>query len=105
MIETIDLSNGGTVIVYNEAFEKTRLKELAQLFPEYAESLLKIRDHIFDLLHVLTGNKNVFTLCIRIYPDEAEAWAGSINYYHNKMAGSYSIKKVLPLFSDLSYET
>lgn len=36
-------------------------------------------------------------------PDEAEAWAGSINYYHNKMAGSYSIKKVLPLFSDLSY--
>ncbi|HHU81160.1 MAG TPA: DUF2779 domain-containing protein [Acholeplasmataceae bacterium] len=105
MIETIDLSNGGTVIVYNEAFEKTRLKELAQLFPEYAESLLKIRDHIFDLLHVLTGNKKMFLPYAHPYltPDEAEAWAGSINYYHNKMAGSYSIKKVLPLFSDLSY--
>ena len=38
------------VLVYNDSFEKTRLKELAYIFPEYREKLLKIRDNVFDLI-------------------------------------------------------
>lgn len=106
LIQWIDLSNGGTVIVYNQNFERTRLKELAQIFPEYAKELLNIRDHIFDLLHVLAGNKEMFLPYAHPYLTKAEAekWAGMINFYHNNMRGSFSIKKVLPLFSNLSYE-
>lgn len=105
LVESIDLSKGGTVIVYNQGFEKTRLKELAQLFPEYAKELLNIRDHIFDLLRVLAGNKEMFLPYAHPYLTtiEAEKWAGMINYYHNKMHGSFSIKKILPLFTSLSY--
>ena len=29
--------------------------------------------------------------------------ASEINYYHNNLHGSYSIKKVLPIFTNLSY--
>jgi hypothetical protein len=106
LISLIDLSKGGSVIVYNQTFEKTRLKELARLFPMYVKELLNIRDHVFDLLHVLEGNKQMFLPYADpdMNPKEAEEWAGRINYYHNDMHGSYSIKKILPLFSDLSYQ-
>ena len=40
MIEDIDLSKGGTVLVYNQTFEKTRLKELARMFPKYKKELV-----------------------------------------------------------------
>ncbi len=105
MIKNIDLSKGGTVIVYNQAFEKTRLKELARIYPDLAPQLLNIRDHVFDLLYVLKGNKDMF---LPMFPDvktkkEREALASEINYYHNKLHGSYSIKKVLPIFTNLSY--
>ena len=32
MLENIDLESGGNVIVYNQSFEKTRIKELAEFF-------------------------------------------------------------------------
>lgn len=105
MIKNIDLSNGGMVIVYNQAFEKTRLKELAKIYPDLAPQLLNIRDHVFDLLYVLKGNKTMF---YDMFPDaktktEREKLASEINYYNNRLYGSYSIKKVLPIFTDLSY--
>lgn len=102
LIEAIDLSKGGTVIVYNENFEKTRLKELAILFPDLADQLWNIRNHIFDLLFVLKGSEKMFA---PLLPDElGKDRAKQINYYHNNMHGSYSIKKILPLFTDLSYQ-
>jgi hypothetical protein len=59
---------------YNKAFECTRLTELAESFPDLAEHLLNIRDHIIDLLvPFLSG------------------W-----YYVPAMGGSFSIKSVLP---------
>ncbi|MBQ8293107.1 MAG: DUF2779 domain-containing protein [Bacilli bacterium] len=105
LIKNIDLSNGGTVIVYNEAFEKTRLKELAKIYPDLAEDLLNIRDHVFDLLFVLKGNSKMFypLLSNELDSKEKEELAKEINYYHNNLHGSYSIKKVLPIFTDLSY--
>ncbi|HHU24797.1 MAG: DUF2779 domain-containing protein [Bacilli bacterium] len=101
LIEAIDLSKGGTVIVYNENFEKLRLKELAILFPDLSEKLWNIRNHIFDLFFVLKGNQKMFTPLLegKFGKDRPK----QINYYHNNMHGSFSIKKILPLFTDLSY--
>lgn len=107
MIKYIDLSKGGMVIVYNENFERTRLKELAMIYPDLAEPLLKIRDAIFDLMFVLTGSKKLFLPLLGdnfSNKKEKEKAASMINYYHNNLHGSYSIKKVLPIFSNLNYQ-
>lgn len=64
---------------YNKPFECTRLTELAECFPDLAEHLLNIRDHIIDLLEPFQSG-----------------W-----YYVPAMGGSFSIKSVLPaLFPD-----
>jgi hypothetical protein len=64
---------------YNKAFECTRLKELAEDFPDLADHLLNIRDHIVDLLTPFQNGM----------------------YYVPAMGGSFSIKSVLPaLFPD-----
>ncbi len=95
LIEDIDLSQGGTVIVYNKSFEQTRLKELARIFPKYQEALYNIHDHIYDLLDSLKGKADQV---------EDKDTQPTFNYYHPLLHGSFSIKKVLPLFSDLSYQ-
>lgn len=97
MIEYIDTSKG-TILVYNESFEKSRLKELAQIFPQYSDKLLKMRDMIFDLMFILKGNK-------KLYESLGYSTDNSIfNYYHKDMSGSFSIKKILPIFTNLSYK-
>lgn len=87
MIDIIDLSNGGTVLVYNKTYESSRIIELIGLFPQYKDKLQKILDNIYDLKDVLDGGKGC-----------------SLNYYHRDMEGKYSIKKVLPVLSNLSYK-
>lgn len=89
----------GTVLVYNEAFEKTRLKELSIIFPEYRDKLLEIRNRVFDLMNIVKSNSKLYE---SLGYDKEEA--KMFNYYHPDMDGSYSIKKVLPLFSNLSYK-
>jgi hypothetical protein len=91
--------DGGTVLVYNQSFEQTRLKEMALIFPEYSERLLDIVDRLFDLMHLLKGNQKLFTP-LGFTEEESK----TINFYHNKLNGSFSIKKVLPLFSNLDYQ-
>lgn len=98
MINDIDLSNGGTVLVYNKSFEETRIKELANIFPQYKKQLENINRHMFDLMDIVSSRKSFYTDL-----GFSEEEAGKINYYDNKLRGSYSIKKVLPLFSDLTY--
>jgi predicted RecB family nuclease len=61
------------VFVYSAAFERTRIKELAALFPDLAEELLAIADRLIDLLPLVRQH-----------------------YYHRDMLGSYSLKAVLP---------
>ena len=90
--------DGGSVLVYNEAFEKTRIKELACMYPKYSEKLLSINERLFDLLHIVKTNTKLFTAL-----GFSEDHAKTINYYHEDLAGSFSIKKVLPLFSNLTY--
>lgn len=93
------IDDNGSVLVYNEAFEKTRIKELAQMYPDYSEKLLGINERLFDLLHVVKTNTKLFTAL-----GFDEETAKTINYYHEDLDGSFSIKKVLPVFSDLTYK-
>ena len=85
MIKTIDLDNGGTVLVYNKSFEYTRIEEMIAMFPKYEKPLKKIQAHMYDLMDVLKKGEN------------------SVNYYHPDLNGSYSIKKLLPIYTNLSY--
>jgi len=100
LIKDIDLSRGGSVIVYNESFESTRLKEMALVFPEYEEEINKIRNHLFDLQNLLKAKSSLYQ---SLGYDEEEAKLNP--YYHKDLVGSYSIKKVLPIFSNLTYKT
>ncbi|MFA7724914.1 MAG: DUF2779 domain-containing protein [Candidatus Izemoplasmatales bacterium] len=88
-----------SVIVYNKTFEKNRLMELATMFPAYAKRLNEIASRLFDLLRVLKNDYDFFAA--RGFPKEI---ADSYNYYHPQMGGSYSLKKVLPLFDASGYE-
>ena len=100
MIEYIDLSNGGTVLVYNQNFEHTRIEEFRKMFPKYDQQLKIINDHMFDLMLLLKGNKELHLASgYKIKPCDV-----SQNYYDSKLHGSYSIKKVLPIFSNLTYK-
>lgn len=72
----------GDILVYNIAFERTRLQELANDFPEFSDSILSILNRLKDLMIPFK-----------------ERW-----YYTPEMKGSYSIKVVLPaLLPEFSY--
>ena len=72
---------------------------MAEIYPQHDAVLLDMIDRLFDLMHLLKGNKKLYKSL-----GFEEELAGLINYYHNDLNGSYSIKKVLPIFSDLSYD-
>ncbi len=91
--------DGGSVLVYNQAFEKTRLQEMALIFPDLKEKLLSIRERCFDLLNVIKTNEKLY---LELGFDKVTA--KTINFYDKRLNGSYSIKKVLPIFSDLTYQ-
>jgi len=93
------IGDKGTVLVYNDSFEKTRLKELAEIFPGYRMKLLKIRDMIFDLMNIVKTKSSLYEE-LGYSKEEAKMF----NYYASSMNGSFSIKKVLPIFSDLTYQ-
>ena len=91
-----DGSLKGTMLAQFTAYEKGRLEELANLYPEYRAKLLAIRDKSADLLHLLRNNKEMY---------EGMKSADLINYYHKDLSGSYSIKKTLPvLVPTLTYK-
>lgn len=90
--------DGGTVLVYNISFEKTRIRELGNLYPQYAARLEDISNRLFDLIYIVKTNGPLYQSLG--YSDRDSK---KINYYHENLGGSYSIKKVLPLFTNLSY--
>jgi hypothetical protein len=78
----VAIKGAGTIVVYNQSFEKTRLQEIADCMPKYAASIDVALEHIWDLLP-----------CIRR------------NVYHPAFGGSYSLKSVLPaLVPEMSYK-
>ena len=69
-----DIPKDVCVTAYNMSFEKTVIKQLADQFPDLADHLLNIRDHIQDLMIPFS----------------------KLHWYLPAMQGSYSIKYVLP---------
>jgi hypothetical protein len=61
------------VFAYSASFERARIKELADLFPDLTDELLAVADALVDLLPLVRRH-----------------------YYHRDMRGSYSLKAVLP---------
>lgn len=98
LIKVIDLSKGGTVLVYNINFEYDRINELKVIFNEYKKELENIQNHMVDLIDIVKTKEELY---VNLGFSEVES--REVNYYNNNLRGSYSIKKVLPLFSDLSY--
>ena len=89
----------GTMLAQNTSFERGRLKELAVIYPEYADKLLAICDKSADLIDLLKTKKEFYEA---VY---GEKRAKTINYYHPDLSGSYSIKKTLPvLVPSLTYK-
>jgi len=72
-----DIKANSTVLVYSESFEKTRIKELAEDFPQYSNELLNINENILDLGIPFK-----------------EKW-----YYDYRLKGKWSIKLVMPLLA------
>jgi hypothetical protein len=76
------LGRRGPILVYNQAFEATRVKDLAQMFPDLATRLLALVERMVDLLPITRQH-----------------------YYHPAMLGSWSIKAVLPTIApELAYD-
>ena len=77
------MEKGGDIIVYNIGFERGKLNDLIDVFPEYSNELRGIVNRLKDLM----------------IPFQ-QKW-----YYTPEMRGSYSIKYVLPaLVPELSYD-
>lgn len=78
-----NVSDKGSILVWYESYEKSRNKEMAELFPESADFLNAFNDRIIDLMKPFSQD---------MVRDET-------------FLGSSSIKKVLPaLIPDLAYD-
>ena len=76
------MGNSGSVIAYNATFEKTALRHASEAYPEYQDWVVELEERIADLLVPFR----------------------SFFYYHPDQAGSASLKNVLPVMTNLSYE-
>ncbi len=76
------LEGEGNIIVYNQSFEATRLKELARWFPGQADRIEQAQERMWDLLELIRNH-----------------------VYHPDFKGSFSIKNVLPaLVPEMTYD-
>ena len=69
-----DIPRGACSLAYNMSFEKTRMKELGELFPDLKDHLMDIANNMHDIMVPFQKG----------------------DYYSEAMQGSYSIKFVLP---------
>ena len=69
-----DISENGTVIVYNKAFESGRNNEIGRLYPDLKDEMDGINGNMVDLMIPFKNR----------------------NYYAREMKGSHSLKYVLP---------
>jgi len=77
-----NLGDKGSIVVYYESFEKGRITECIEAFPEFLEWGKGILDRFVDLYRPF----------------------GDFHYHHHKQKGSSSLKDILPVFSkDVKY--
>ncbi|PKL01580.1 MAG: hypothetical protein CVV56_00940 [Tenericutes bacterium HGW-Tenericutes-1] len=91
-------SDGGSIVVYNQTFERNRLIELASLFPKHAKRLIELTDRLFDLYKVIK-NDPIFYQKHHFSKSEIDSY----NFYSPELDGSYSLKKVLPALCNVDY--
>jgi predicted RecB family nuclease len=76
------LGERGSIVVYHQQFESTRLSDLASWLPEFSARINKIQRRLWDLLPIVRDH-----------------------VYHPAFGGSYSLKSVLPaLVPEMTYE-
>ena len=75
-----DIPKNACVVAYNTTFEKGRISEMAEIFPQINEHLMKIRENMVDLMKPFRISFGKYTSA----------------FYCQEMQGSYSIKTVLP---------
>jgi len=75
------IGNKGSIVVYNQSFEKRIMNELGRCFPENEKWINSFKDRFVDLL----------------------APFQKFYYYDSKQQGSASMKKVLPALTGKSY--
>lgn len=81
-----DLGSEGSVIVWNESFEKRCNEEMARMEPAYAKFLQNVNDRVFDLMLIFKFKNQL--------------------YVRSEFQKSASLKKVLPIVCpELSYES
>ena len=76
------LGKKGSIIVYNQSFEQTVIKKLAEYYPLYQDWSNSVIERMIDLLIPFRN----------------------FAYYHPDQHGSASIKKVLPVLTGQTYE-
>ncbi len=98
LLEHVDVHKG-TLFAQNVSFEKGRIKELASIFPKYQKDLMCLYNRSFDLLWIINNRKEFY---------QEKGFKGkdleTFNFYDERLSGSFSIKKTLPVFSSLSYK-
>ncbi len=84
VIEHLKKSIGpvGSILVYNDSFEKAILRELANMFPVYADWVNSVLERVVDLYEPFRN----------------------FHYYNVKQKGSASVKRVLPVLTGKSYD-
>lgn len=76
------IGSKGTILAYNMSFERMILRQLAEAFPAYGEYLSELDCRFQDLMTPFM-----------------EFW-----YHSPKQQGKYSLKNVLPVLTDVTYE-
>jgi len=78
-----DIGREGSVIVWNKGFECTQNKRMAEIHPIYKDLTDNINSRVYDLMEIFQ----------------------KLMYVDNRAKGSYSIKKILPIFDkSLNYK-
>ncbi|MFW9929701.1 MAG: DUF2779 domain-containing protein, partial [Candidatus Thorarchaeota archaeon] len=76
-----NLGSAGSIIVFNDSFEKRILRDLVKIFPDELENINRLLERIIDLQKVFK----------------------QFSYYSPQQKGSISLKAVLPALVGKSY--
>ena len=76
------IGESGTIVAYNESFEKARINELAELFPEFKKWNESVQKRFVDLIIPF---RNFY-------------------YYNPLQKGSASLKKTMPALTGKGYD-
>ena len=82
LIADLDDAQGGSFIVWYQWFENSRNEEMAKMYPIFHDALMRINASTFDLMEIFKEHL----------------------YFDRWFWGSCSIKKVLPVLTDINYE-